>query len=213
MNVIDASQSNLHALSRLTNNIPARNAILFVFWRKIIILMFMQTFIFLSERTWLHDTRQLLPKKCARWRYVSLKKPGHKWRRRRGESDLNFKCCAFFRMIPLLWNENDITRLTMPEDEEEGETSFVYKINIWIHVPTFFSVAGVVFAPLLHIFSEARSRSGNNRSIFGWMIRGCKWCMGTWDIWVDVFSLSVCDAIRCVFKIHRGGISKLMPFV
>lgn len=52
--------------------------------------------------------------------------------------------------------------------------------------------------------------SSNNRSIFGWMIRGCKWCMGTWDIWVDVFSLSVRDAIRCVFKIHRGGISKLM---
>ena len=50
------------------------------------------------------------------------------------------------------------------------------------------------------VFTSRAYFRSNNRSIFGWMIRGCKWCMGTWDIWVE----------SDVFKIHRGGISKLM---
>lgn len=149
------------------------------------------------------------------WRYVSLKKPGHKWRRRRGESDLNFKCRAFFfvwfSFMEWKWHHSlNHARKTMKKKEKlHLFTKLIFEFMFQL----FFPRCWCRLRSSPSHFLRSRSRSGNNRSIFGRVIRGCKWCMGTWDIWVDVFSLSVRDAIRCVFKIHRGGISKLMPFV
>lgn len=83
---------------------------------------------------------------------------------------------------------NDITR-----------NSFVYRINIEIHVPRRRRFFGIVFSLWMSSLSFVLRLRSNNRSIFGWMIRGCVWCMSTWKVF---------DAI--VVKISRGGISKLM---